>query len=128
VTNGIQLTDEQYQRVLRKIETTIAQDDFKVSCFDSTFPGDKYTESNCGFCNDEYTDRDMALFPKQFPERKSMKYRQKNHKCPFDERNAPNVIGWGCGCFGKCYLFGHLGEQNWNLSSMREMVKRAIGE
>jgi len=126
--NELRLTDEQYLRVLKKIEATIAQAGFRPSCFDSTFPGDKYTESNCGFCNDAYTDEDMALFPDQFPGRKTMKYLGKNHRCPFDTRDRPGILGWGCGCFCECYLFAHFNKGDWNLSRMREMVDCAIKE
>jgi len=124
----LRLTDEQYLGVLRKIEVDVAQDDFKVGCSDCVATGYKSTDSNCGFCNDEYTDKDTALFPERFPIRKSMKYRRENHRCPFDERNEPGIMGWGYGCFSRCYLFRHLGRCDWNLSSMREMVARAIIE
>ena len=126
MNNELRLTDEQYLRVLKKIEATIANAGFMVSCSDCTVVGSKSTDSNCGFCNDEYTDEDMALFPEQFPERKSMKYRGENHRCPFDVRKKLCALGWGSGCFYDCYLFQHLGKRDWNLSLMREMVDHAI--
>ena len=120
------LTDEQCLKVLKKIEAVVVYDDFVPSCFDSTFPGDKYTESNCGFCNDAFTEVDMALFPEQYPERRSMKYRLEGHRCPFDERIEPGLLGWGSGCFGGCYLFKHRVKQDWNLLLMREMVNDVL--
>ena len=122
----LRLTDEQYLRVLRKIEATIAQVDFKVVCSDCTVTGQKSTDSNCGFCNNEYTDEDMALFPGQYPERKTMKYREESHKCPFDMREEPGIIGWMYGCFYGCYLFEHLGKGDWNLVLMREAVVQVL--
>lgn len=122
----LRLTDEQYFKILKKIEATITQDSFKVSCSDCNVIGAKSTDSNCGFCNDEYVDRDMDLFPNQYPERKTMKYRGKNHRCPFDMREEPRILGWGYGCFSECYLFRHLGKRDWNLTVMREMVDYAI--
>lgn len=124
----LRLTDEQYLRILQKIKATLAQNDFKVDCFDCTVTGCKSTDSNCGFCNDEYTDEDMALFPDQYPERKSMKYRQKNHRCPFDTRTEPGILGWGWSCFYECYLFKHLGKKGWSLPLMRKMVTQTIKE
>jgi len=122
----LRLTDEQYLRILKKIEATIAQDDFGVGCSDCTVIGAKSTDSDCGFCNDAYTDRDMALFPEQYPERRTMKYRRENHRCPFDMRKEPGILGWGYSCFYECYLFGHLSKRDWNLTVMREMVDHTI--
>lgn len=127
VSKELELTDEQYLRVLKKIGATLAQSDFKVGCSDCVVPGQRSTDSNCGFCNDAYTDEDMALFPAQFPARKSMKYRQENHRCPFDVRDNPGILGWGWSCFSECYLFRHLGKRDWDVSLMRRMVDHAIG-
>ena len=126
MNNGLHLTDEQYLRVLKKIEATVNQDSFKVRCSDCTDVGQRSTDSNCGFCNGAYTDEDMALFPGQFPERRSMKYREENHRCPFDMREKPKIAGWGNGCFYECYLFKHLGKGDWKLPLMRKMVDHAI--
>ena len=120
------LTDKQYVRVLRKIEAAIACDNFRVSCSDCTMIGNKSTDSNCGFCNDAYVGEDMALFPDQYPERMTMKYRWRNHRCPFDMSEESGILGWGYGCFSRCYLFKHLGKRDWNLSLMREMVDHII--
>jgi len=97
------LTDEQYMRLLAKVKETINQPDFEVYCYDSTYPGDKYTESNCGLCNDEFCELDMALFPESFPDRKSKKYKENWHKCPFDMRAMSGEFR--SGCFYTCYLF-----------------------
>ena len=122
----LELTDEQYLRLLKGIRTTIASEGFKVDCSDCTITGCKSTDSNCGLCNDAYTERDMALFPDQFPERRTMKYRGENHRCPFDVRKEPAILGWGNGCFYECYLFQHLVRRDWDLSLMREMVDHTI--
>lgn len=122
------LTNAQYRRILGKIKDVVNSPDFAVDCFDSAYPGDKYTTSNCGFCNDDFTELDTALFPNEFPGRKSMKYRRKNHKCPFDTRKAPGLLGWD-GCFHRCYLFkgrGPKGEKSYDLEVMRNMVKELI--
>lgn len=99
------LTDEQYLDILYKIRMRVGSLGFRPSAFDSAFPGDKYTESNCGFCCGEFVTEETALFPEQFPERRSMKYRLDAHKCPFDMRETPDVLGWGWGCFSECYVF-----------------------
>ena len=100
---SIHLTDTQYKRILLKIKETVGQEEFQYSCVDSTNIGDKYTRSNCGFCNDEFAEKDTALFPENFPERKSIKYRQEHHQCPFDMRSKN--VHFGFGCFYDCCLF-----------------------
>jgi len=124
VNDELYLTDEQYLRILKKIETTVGQGGFKVSCADYTVVGQKFTNSNCGFCNSAYTEKGMALFPDQFPVRRTMKYRRANHRCPFDMRN--NAGFWSHGCFFECYLFKHRGKRDWSLSLMREMVDHVV--
>jgi hypothetical protein len=119
MNDKLHLTDEQYQRVLLKIRDVLSNDGFEVRCEDSTFVGDKYTKSNCGFCNDEFTEKDTAMWPEQFPERRSMKYRQDGQKCPFDMRKMPGIVGWGSGCFFGCYLFK---DRKHNLVFMRQLV------
>jgi len=119
------LTDEQYLRLLVKVKETVNKPDFEVHRFDSTFPGDKYTESNCGLCNDEFCELDMALFPEQFPERKTTKYREQWHKCPFDTR--PMTSEFKSGCFYTCYLFDkQYGEHDVEL--MKEMIEETFWE
>lgn len=124
--SDMNLTDEQYRRILEKMRVTLAQDDFQVGCSDCTVTGYKSTDSNCGFCCDAYTEEDTALFPAQFPERKSMKYRRENHRCPFDLRKTPHTFSWGSGCFFQCYLFAHLRNRDWDLGVMRGMVDQTI--
>lgn len=97
------LTDEQYEDLLRKMLETVTSLNFEPTCVDSTDIGDKYTRSNCGLCNDEYTTIETAMWPDQFPQRKTMKYRGRNHKCPYDMRES--VIHWEWSCFFKCRLF-----------------------
>ena len=123
---SIYLTDEQYYSILLKIKETVNAPDFAVRCVDSTTIGDKYTWSNCGFCNDNFTEEETALFPDQFPGRKSMKYRLENHKCPFDLRRKPGILGWGSGCFYRCYVFSHRGKRDWDLDYMKALVDETI--
>lgn len=121
----LHLTDEQYVRILKKMRRLLV-DGFVVWRADSTFVGDKWTKSNAGFCNDELTDKDSAMWPENWPERKDMKYLQDKHKCPYDMRKEPGLLGWGSGCFSECYLFslrnGH------DLQLMRKLVDDLIAE
>lgn len=100
---NIYLTDEQYWELLIKIYKTVSASGFDPQGYDSTSFGDKYTETNCGFCNDNFTTKETALFPDDFPERKSMKYGEIHHKCPFDSRpmNKLDING----CFYTCLIF-----------------------
>lgn len=117
------LTDEQYEAILLKIQSTVHQKNFRYSCFDSTLTGFKHTGSNCGFCNDDFTEKETALFPEEFPDRKAMKYRRSNHKCPFDMRTE----SYGYGCFYNCYLFyRRFGGQEPKLSEIRKLVDQTI--
>lgn len=122
---SLYLTDKQYMVILLKIRARVSEDNFRPYCYDSITLGDKFTESNCGLCNEEFTDRETALFPEQFPERTTMKYRRENHKCPFDTREKPDSLGWGIGCFYKCFLFKSKAH---SLDVMRAMVERCITE
>jgi len=124
--NDLYLTDEQYVSILKKIEATVMQKDFVVRCDDSVAIGAKGTYSNCGFCNEDYTDKETALFPSQYPDRKTMKYRKDNHKCPFDARGTVNFLGYGSGCFFNCYLFEHKRKQDWKIKTIHKMVKECL--
>lgn len=127
-SKDIYLTDEQYKSILLKIKETVEQEGFQYSCIDSTTIGDKYTRSNCGMCNDNFTEKEMALFPDQFPGRKSMKYRQKHHKCPFDMRVESEHFDTGC--FYHCCLFQderRIGRKP-NIVEIRELVDKTIQE
>ena len=123
MNENIYLTDEQYTNILRKIWESLKDDNFKVSRWDSTFPGDQYTTSNIGFCNDDFTEMDTALFPDQFPKSKDRKYRLSNHKCPFDLREDDNGSGWGSSCFIRCYLFR---TKIHDIPLMRTMVEKLL--
>ena len=117
---NIRLTDEQYGEILKKILAKVSEPGFKKHIYDSTCPGDKYTESNCGFCNEEYTTIDTALFPEQFPERKSMKYREVHHRCPFDKREKPTMNG----CYYTCVLRKEIGTNK----SLVELAEKALSD
>ncbi len=120
----IYLTDPQYLKILHKIQVKVKEPGFKPNCFDSTALGDKYTESNCGLCCDDFTDKETAMWPNQFPERKSLKYRLEHHKCPFDER-VESGFGFGMGCFYKCYLFSN---RTYDVQLILKMVASQITE
>jgi len=123
----IHLTDEQYYSILLKIKKTVDQEGFKPTCDDCTMVGMKHTETNCGLCNDNFTEKETALFPNEFPERKSMKYSQDNHKCPFDQRINKN---YSYGCFYHCCLFQHqrYRSKEVTIEELREMVDKTIKE
>ena len=103
---NLYLTDRQYLDILEKIEQKLKEGSFDYYIYDSNEIGNKYTESNLGFCNEDYTTLDTALFPNQFIEfgYKGMKYKKENQACPFDDRvrtlknekGCFNSIGWGC--------------------------------
>lgn len=119
---SIRLTHEQYSRILLKIKEAVDQPGFRPAFYDSTTVGDKYTTSNCGFCNDEFTDEETSLWPDQFPKRKSMKYREDDQRCPFDTRKeAPSGYAWGC--FYHCYLFQG---KSHSVEEIRRMVREAV--
>ncbi len=99
----LQLTDEQYLALLYQIHQVVTHRSFKPEFEDSTTPGNKYTQSNCGLCNDHFGTKEMMLFPEQFPQRVSLKYRQGHHHCPFDRR--PLEEDCSIGCFYHCRLF-----------------------
>lgn len=99
----IYLTDKEYFMLLLKMRGVLNRKDFKADAYDSTVVGCKYTESNIGFCNEDFTTKETALFPHLWPERKSMKYRRSHHHCPFDLREPSGEFRNGC--FYTCYLF-----------------------
>ena len=96
------LSDTSYFTILKKIETKVNDPDFSPRFEDSTTIGEKHTISNCGFCNDDFTDLESAMWPADFPQRKDMKYRLEHHKCPFDMRITGD---FNFGCFYQCLLF-----------------------
>jgi len=120
----IHLTDKQYLNLLFKIRDVVNAPNFEVYRYDSTQVGNKYTESNCGMCNDNFTELDMTLFPDQYPDRKCMKYKKKNHKCPFDMRETTD---FSMGCFYHCYLFAKK-QGTFETEILSEMVDETIME
>lgn len=106
----IYLTDSEYLNLLKRARQRLDQVK-EIRCEDSTEIGFKHTLSNVGLCDDGLTTKEIALFPKEFPKRCSMKYQGRNHKCPLDGRKKSGILGWGNGCFFKCLLFqGHLND------------------
>ena len=97
------LTDAQYKELLlkgRKLLNTLA----KVDGEDCTMRGCKSTEANIGFCNEEgLATRETALFPHEWPQRKTLKYREEHHKCPLDKRDSG--YSGSSGCFYHCRFF-----------------------
>ena len=123
------LTDEQYKKLLFKVKEIVDVKGFGYSCEDSTMVGNKHTISNCGFCNDEFVDKDMALFPDEYPQRKTMKDRLDHHKCPFDMR-IRNKYSYSYGCFYHCCLFQHKRYRGKSITTieLRELVDKRIME
>lgn len=102
------LKDEQYERLLHKIEVSIPNHD-SFQSIDCTMIGGKHVSSNIGLCNEGFTEQDTALFPKDFQEGyTSMKYRKTHHLCPFDKRVEKIAKGkrvnFGSGCYYTCSL------------------------
>ena len=130
MNKNLYLTDKQYTKLLLKIKEIVERDNFNYSCYDSTAVGDKFTTSNCGLCNNDLTEKDMALFPDQFPERRSKKYRLENHKCPFDMRTGFHRSG----CFYQCCLFHgienmpHTKLKKPTINQLKKLVDKTIRE
>lgn len=78
---NIYLTDEQYLSLLIRQRDRITHIK-EASGEDSTHSGDKYTVTNVGLCDELLTTKDTALWPEDFPQRKSMKYRKKAPQMP----------------------------------------------
>lgn len=111
------LTDEQYLALIEECKKIAAKSDFNPVGDDCTIPGMKSTESNCGLCNEDLTTLETALFPKDFPRRKSMKYRRDYHKCPLDMRAKPGLTG----CFYTCVLFNRR-YRGYTREQIRELI------
>lgn len=113
------LSDSQYLSLLQTIKEAINTPNFKPIWYDCTDIGDKSTQTNCGLCNDNFTTKDMAMFPNEFPERKDMKYPKEYHKCPFDYRKKQSLNG----CFYTCWFFKrHLTDIN----KIQDLVEQQI--
>ena len=124
--NDTNLTDQQYYDLLLKIKERVHEKDFYPTSFDCTDQGAKDTGSNCGLCNsEEWTTFENSLFPDDFLayDRKSLKYCKSNHKCPFDKRKKPGMLGFS-GCFYTCYLFQGKGVRD--IDEMKKMVDKTI--
>jgi hypothetical protein len=111
------LTDEEYENILQNIKDIVYKEGFIPYYSESDEIGNKYTKSNCGFCNEEF-----------YPE--NHKYQQEHHVCPFDMRlymTGNEIIDnekalWGC--FYHCYLFSAKREKDIDL--MKAMVDYTI--
>ena len=66
--------------------------------------------------------KETAYFPEYFPKRRTMKYRQDHHRCPFDMGPAGS-LGWASGCFYRCYLFNN---KEHDVDLMRRMVDKLL--
>ena len=119
------LTNLQYVELLLKIKNVVDAPDFQPIFYDNVEPGNQYTSSNCGFCNDGFTTKETAYFPAYFPKRTTMKYRQDHHRCPFDMGPTNDLLKWGSGCFHRCYLFRN---KEHDVALMRKMVDNLIKE
>ena len=147
--DNYKLTDKQYSDILQMIKKTVEAPNFKSNCYDSDMIGDKYTESNCGFCNDNYATEETAS-GRAFRSKYYLKDLRKYQKCPFDLRpqTIPVYKGWGkkrkyikeektdysFGCFYDCFLFGNgkefkrLGKSQGDVEYIRYLVRETIIE
>jgi len=81
------LSYKQWLDLLYKIKKVVSKRGFKAKGEDSTSTGNKYTTSNCGLCNDNFSTKETALWPEHFEEgRITLKYLEEYQKCPFDWR------------------------------------------
>lgn len=100
------LSDEQYTEILKQIHVaTLEVEEGKrtLYLYDCDVIGQKDTYTNLGMCNPEWVTKENSLWPEQFPQRKSRKYKQPHHLCPFDRRQSYTAAHWGC--FSSCMLF-----------------------
>lgn len=142
------LSDSQYLILLDKIYEKLKSTD-KFELVDSNIIGNKYVASNIGFCNEDYTTIENALFIVDYIEykRKSLKYRDKLHACPFDNRVRNNMeksscSDFGSGCFYTCCLKKNISKEdlkkyvldtkekflNGDLEKIRENHLKKLGE
>ena len=99
------LNDKEYLIILKRMREKIANLTDEAWGYDDTTIGSKHTECNVGLCRDDpevYT-KEMNLFPDQYPERVSPKYRDEcgknKHYCPLSKKHK----SWGC--FYDCLYF-----------------------
>lgn len=97
------LTDKQYLQLLKRA-LKIVQNMSKVQAEDCTIRGCKDNTCNAGLCNDnQLCTPKIAMFPKDFPQRKDIKYLEDYQKCPLDWRTESQLDGNGC--FYTCKIF-----------------------
>ncbi len=145
----IALTDKQYSDILQMIKKTVEAPDFKPNCYDSDMIGDKYTESNCGFCNDNYATEETAS-GRGYRTKYYLKDHRKNHPCPFDLRpeymfhniykkgkvikTKKEKTDYSFGCFYNCFIFGEgklfkkLNKESTDVEYIRYLVRETIKE
>jgi hypothetical protein len=106
------LNDEQYVRLLDMVEEKVKTTNV-FRCDDCTTIGDKSTSSTVGLCCEDYeTTLDMDLFSYYYIKygKRSKKYRDDVHACPFDDRvrteqnKNGGLMKLGCGCYYTCGL------------------------
>lgn len=145
------LTDDQYLTILLKIRKIVMDPKFIAYCYDSTMVGNKYNESNCGFCNDNFASKEEGTAGRKAVRSKYyLKERRKNQPCPFDLRpeymfykrykkgKVKKIIkgktDYGWSCFYNCFLFGKgkifkkLGKKNNDMKYIRYRVNKTIRE
>lgn len=108
---NIYLTDDEYIDLLQRVRDKIAEDGatlfFNEDCDDI---GNKSTTSNYGLCNDEFTTKEIAMWPNNFHSNKEMKYLENWHFCPFDKRlhdlilHSKTDVNYMNGCFYTCRI------------------------
>lgn len=102
MSNDLYLTDKQYYDLLIRVRKKLEEIP-SIDGFDCTITGNKDTQVNVGLCSDEWTTKDNAMWPNDFPHRRSMKYRKYEHRCPLDWRPVSNLPR--SGCFYTCRFF-----------------------
>ena len=128
-TDHLNLSDKMFLEALYKIKDIVNKKDFHPTSYSCEETGYKETKTNCGMCNqDELTTKENSLFPEQFPERRSLRYRKQNQQCPFDMRKESESNG----CYYSCYVFMMFKyekkNRGYDINRMKEMVKDRIQE
>lgn len=96
------LTDEQYLGVLKRIRKAIAAGEALVA-EDCTDIGNKYTVCTWGLCSDKleyYPTPDLHTHPDMLPSTYSKKWVPPDRKCPMRKKG---IGPWGC--FYDCRVF-----------------------
>lgn len=105
----------------------MSKPDFRPLYDDCTDTGNKHTDSNCGFCNDKFFDRDMDKHPERFRQFRTPKYQLDHHKCPMDMREKSDV-SFGFGCFYNCYLFSNRMPSSEKIKEMVKKIRELVDE